>query len=145
MIIFIGCVKTKNKGLLKAVDKYNSNLFKKRLQYARLLTDDIYIYILSAKYGLIKLDDYINDYDVTLNSMNEKDKKIWAYNVIKKAEKFNIKKNDEIIFLCGNNYSKYLKRYYNNYKDPTYGLSLGYELQWYNQRISSMQKPTIKN
>ena len=45
MIIFIGCVKTKNKRLLKAVDKYNSNLFKKRLQYARLLTDDIYIYI----------------------------------------------------------------------------------------------------
>lgn len=143
MIILIGCVKSKNKGNMKAKDKYNSPLFKKRLKYARLLVDDMYIYILSAKHGIITLDTYIGDYDITLNNMSEKNKKTWAYNVIKKAETFNIDKNNKIIFLCGNNYSKYLKRYYENYEDPTKGLSLGYELQFYNKEINKIIRGTM--
>ena len=61
MKVFIGCVKLKNKGRLKAVDKYKSPLFKKELAYARKLVNDSDIYILSAKYGISTLETYIDD------------------------------------------------------------------------------------
>lgn len=135
MKVFIGCVKLKNKGKLKAKDKYNSPLFKKELAYAKKLTSGNNIYILSAKYGIISLDTIIDDYDLTLNKCKEHDRQRWAYQVIKKAENYGIKKDEKIIFLCGNNYSKYLKKYYKNFEDPTYGLSLGNTLKWYNNNI----------
>lgn len=135
MKVFIGCVKLKNKGKMKAKDKYKSPLFKKELAYARKIAPDTSIYILSAKYGIITLEDIIDDYDLTLNKCNEIKRKEWAYSVIKKTERLGISKNEEIIFLCGNNYSKYLKKYFTNYKDPTFGLSLGNTLKWYNKNI----------
>ncbi len=133
-IVFVSCVKTKNAGLLKAEDKYNSPLFNKQLEYAKTLTEKQNIYILSAKYGLITLDTIIDDYNLTLNNFSEKEKKVWSYNVIKKAKSFNISKEDKIIFLCGVNYSKYLKKYFLNNEDPTKGLSLGNKLKWYNKK-----------
>ena len=57
MIALIGCVKSKNKGIHKACELYNSPLFKYQLEYAKRKTDKIYI--LSAKHGVLKLDDEI--------------------------------------------------------------------------------------
>ncbi len=136
MKILIGCVKTKKEGRLKAVDKYNSPLFKKELEYAKKICNNVNdIYILSAKYGLIELDKIIDDYNLTLNNFSEKEKKKWAVSVIIQSRKYNFKKDEEIIFLCGNNYSKYLKMYFTNYKDPTQNLSLGNTLKWYNEKL----------
>lgn len=135
MKVFIGCVKKKKLGTLKARELYNSTLFKYELAYALTLTDEENIYILSAKYGLITLDDIITNYDLTLNKLNEHSKKVWSYKVIKKAEKLGITKEEKIVFLCGNNYSKYLKKYFKNYSDPTQGLSLGNTLKFYKEKL----------
>lgn len=135
MKVFIGCVKKKNLGTFRARELYNSPLFKYELSYALTLTDEKNIYILSAKYGLITLDDIITNYDLTLNKLNEHSKKVWSYKVIKKAEKLGITKEEKIVFLCGNNYSKYLKKYFKNYSDPTQGLSLGNTLKYYKEKL----------
>ena len=133
--VFIGCVKKKNAGRLKAKNKYASALFKYELAYAKKFVSEKDIYILSAKYGLITLDTVIDDYDLTLKYFSERQRKEWAYKVIMQANKFGINKNDEIIFLCGEHYSKYLKRYYKNHKDPTQGLCMGKTLKFYKDNI----------
>jgi hypothetical protein len=67
-IILISCVKKKLPHRAKAQDLYISTLFRLNLDYARSLKPDA-IYILSAKYGLVSLDQAIDPYDITLNNM----------------------------------------------------------------------------
>lgn len=66
MIVFLSCVKLKRNSPCKARNMYISDLFQKSLAYAMQLNPRN-IYILSAKYGLLGLDDYIEPYNQTLN------------------------------------------------------------------------------
>ena len=76
MNVFISCVKSKRKTKAKARDMYISPLFRYSLKYALSLTSENKIYILSAKYGLLKLDEVIDPYELTLNTMSERRKKM---------------------------------------------------------------------
>lgn len=73
MIAFISCVKKKQNKSCMAKDLYCSPLFRSAYAYAQKRADKIYI--LSAKYGLLKETDIIAPYNLTLNSMSESDKK----------------------------------------------------------------------
>ena len=75
-IVLISCVSKKRAVKSKAADLYVSTLFKLDLQYARKLKPDV-IFILSAKYGLVALDDEIEPYNVTLNKMSVNERKAW--------------------------------------------------------------------
>ena len=55
---------------------YVSPLFKYSLKYARLLNPDR-IYILSAEYGLISLEQEIEPYEKTLNTFSKQEIKEW--------------------------------------------------------------------
>jgi len=80
-IVLISCVSKKINHISKAKDLYISPLFKKNLAYAKSLNPDK-TYILSAKYGLISLNDSIEPYDKTLNNMKIDEKKEWAEGVL---------------------------------------------------------------
>lgn len=109
---------------------YISDLFKKSLAYAKSLNPSK-IYILSAKYGLLKLDDIIFPYEQTLNAMTEKEQKIWAYKVIKQCEQEGINFAEKTIFLCGKNYRKYVMQKFKNATAPLSKLGIGQQLQFY--------------
>lgn len=70
MIVFLSCGKTKAKHTCKACEMYQGDLFKKSFEYAKKLNPRK-IYILSAKYKLLELDDIISPYELTLNTMNK--------------------------------------------------------------------------
>jgi len=70
---------------IKAQDLYISALFQKNLQYAKSLNPDK-IFILSAKYGLLKLDEEIEPYDKTLNRMRSYEIKEWANSVLSQLQ-----------------------------------------------------------
>lgn len=129
MIVFLSCVKTKADRQCKAEDMYISDLFKKSLEYAKSLKPKA-IYILSAKYGVLELNDIITPYEVTLNSMNEKQRKIWAYKVIQQCIEKNINLQEKAIFLCGTNYRKYVMTKFPNAEAPLQKLSIGKQLQF---------------
>ena len=76
MIVFLSYVKSKRDSPCAARDMYTSDLFQKSLAYAMQLKPRK-VYILSAKYGLLELDDQIEPYNQTLNKMNEEKKKEW--------------------------------------------------------------------
>lgn len=114
---------------------YTGDLFKKSLMYARSLEPNE-IYILSAQYGLLGLDDIIEPYEKTLNGATKTDQKRWAENVISQMESRRINFNDKAVFLCGKNYRKNIIQKFKNGVAPLSGMGIGKQLQFYNQNRS---------
>ena len=133
-IVLISCVSKKLNHKSKAQDLYVSPLFLKNLQYAKSLNPDK-IFILSAKYGLLRLNEIIEPYDMTLNKMHSNEKKERANFVLNQLKKSTEIEHDEFIFLAGNNYRKFLLSHLKYYKIPMLGLSIGKQLQWLSKRI----------
>lgn len=134
-IVLISCVKSKQKVPAKAKDLYTSPLFRFNLQYAQQINPNA-IYILSAKYGLLDLDQIIAPYEMTLNSLTEGDKKAWSRNVIDSLKKKADLKADMFVILAGINYRKYLTPELKHFQVPLQGLSFGKQLQELKRRIS---------
>ena len=80
-LVLISCASKKRATRAKAAELYISTLFELNLQYARRLKPDA-ILILSAKHGLLALNDEIEPYDVTLNEMGANERKAWANKVV---------------------------------------------------------------
>jgi hypothetical protein len=134
-IILIACVKSKLGHPAQAKDLYISTLFKSNLAYAKSLKPDA-IYILSAKHGLLELDQVIAPYEMTLNKISESEKKTWAKQVLADLScKADLQK-DQFIFLAGINYRKYLVSTLKNVDVPLEGLSFGQQLQELKRRTS---------
>ena len=134
-IVLISCVSKKLSNPVKASDLYVSSLFKKNLAYAKKINPDK-IYILSAKYGLLSLDQVISPYNVTLNTMKNIEIKKWSEKVLVDLKKVANLETDEIIFLAGIKYRKYLIPNIKNFKIPMEGLSIGKQLRWLKAKIN---------
>ena len=134
-IVLVSCVKSKLKYPAKAKDLYTSTLFQSNLQYAYQLKPDA-IYILSAKYGLLDLDQIIAPYEMTLNTMTEAEKKSWSRMVLDVLQKRANLESDLFVFLAGMNYRKYLLPELTHYEIPLEGLSFGRQLQELKRRIA---------
>ena len=121
-----------------------SNLFKKELIYAKTLTDSNNIYILSAKYGLLNLEDIIEPYDYTLNGQSISVIKKWATMVFEQLEQVIDSSNVEIVFLAGNNYRKQLipllrDKFVNAHITiPTEGMGIGVQLKYYKEKLNQL-------
>ena len=135
MIMFLSCTKLKRNSPCKARDMYISDLFQKSLAYAMQLNPRN-IYILSAKYGLLGLDDYIEPYNQTLNDMHEEERKRWAYKVYRQCESKGISYDEEAIFLCGNNYRKYLMQKFKKSSAPLGDMRIGEQLKFYKNNVN---------
>jgi hypothetical protein len=128
-IALISCVKSKLKHPAPAKDLYISPLFKFSLKYAKSLNPDR-IFILSAKYGFLDLDQNIEPYELTLNKMKKNDVKIWSEKVLEKLRKNADLDNDEIIFIAGEKYRRFLTPHIRHYSVPLKGMSFGNQLRY---------------
>lgn len=137
MIVFISCVKNKNEYPCTARDMYVSDLFKKSLSYAESLTESSNIYILSAKYGLLELNRQIEPYELTLNTMNKKQRKEWADKVLMQCKGKGISFDEETMFLCGKKYREFLMNEFTNSIAPLEHLGIGKQLAFYNKELNS--------
>jgi hypothetical protein len=138
-IVLISCAKKKLFQRSKAKDLYVSTLFKYNLQYAKSLKPDK-IFILSAKYGLLDLEQEIEPYDKTLNKMTSREVEEWSNGVISQLNNKVDLKKDEFIFLAGNNYRKYLVPQIPNNKIPLKGLSYGRQLKYLKENVNNERK-----
>lgn len=128
-IVLISCVSMKLSKKAKAKDLYISPLFKMNLAYARSLKPKN-IFILSAKYGLVDLEQTISPYNLTLNTMKVREIEKWAEKVKEQMKgKINFQK-DEIIFLAGEKYRKFLVPLFKTASVPMKGLGIGRQLQF---------------
>lgn len=127
-IVLISCVSKKLTYKTLARSLYTSSLFKKNLAYAQRLKPDA-IYILSAKFGLVDLDQEIEPYELTLNTMGAGEIKVWADRVLEQLSTCVDLRQDHFIFLAGQKYRKYLLPKMHSYEIPMEGLPIGKQLQ----------------
>jgi hypothetical protein len=127
-IVLISCVSKKRSYKSKSRDLYISLLFKNNLQYAFKLKPD-QIFILSAKYGLLSLDEEIEPYDLTLNTISAKEVKDWSERVLRDLAANPSGWQDQFIFLAGAKYRKYLLEHMAHAEIPFEGLPIGKQLQ----------------
>ena len=133
-IILVACASKKRATRTRAAELYISTLFKYSLQYARKLNPDA-IFILSAKHGLLTLDEEIEPYDVTLNKMRANERKAWANRVVEQLEGHADLQHDHFILLAGERYRQYLLPHLTSYEVPLEGLRIGGQLQYLKKQV----------
>lgn len=132
-IILISCVSKKLPTVAKAKDLYVSTLFRLNMQYALKLQPDT-IYILSAMHGLLSVDDLVEPYDLTLNTMSSRQVKAWADKVMGQISACADPKTDHFVFLAGDKYRKFLLPHLTSYEVPMQGLTIGRQLQFLSEQ-----------
>lgn len=133
-IVLISCASKKLAYKSKAEDLYISTLFRLSFAYAKKLKPHK-IFILSAKYGLLNLNDEIATYNETLNNKPASDIKIWAEKVIFKLGKIANLQNDIFIFFAGRKYREYILPHIRYYKIPLKGLKIGEQLKFLKNKL----------
>ena len=133
-VVLISCAGRKRNRKSKAQELYVSPLFKKKMAYARALLPDA-IYILSAKYGLLKLDEEIEPYDLTLDTMTAEEKRVWASEVMERLRKVEVVEYTNFIFLAGANYRRHLVEELTHHEAPMEGLAIGKQLKFLKERL----------
>lgn len=137
-IVLISCVSRKGNTRAKAKDLYKSALFKWSLAYGETLRPDK-IFILSALYHLLDLEQEIEPYDVTLSylSPSQKAKKPnlkvltkteaseWGEKVLIQLNDQADLKNDKFIVLAGESYLNPIKNSLINFEEPLKGVVQG--------------------
>ncbi len=126
-IVLISCASKKLPARAKASELYISPLFKGNLNYAKSLNPDK-IFILSAKYGLLNLEEMIEPYNETLNEKSKDERQEWANKVLEKLKQEIDLNNDKIIFLAGEKYREFLLPFIKNFEIPLEGLGIGKQL-----------------
>ena len=111
-ICLVGCGTNKNDEPTEAQYMYVSWQWNYKYKAAETLNPDK-IYILSAKYGLLKPTDIIEPYN---HKLTNKESKEWSDKVINQLKDENIDfENDEVYFFCGELYRKNLINHFKNY------------------------------
>ncbi len=132
-IVFISCSSKKLPHKAKAKDLYISPLFQKSLEFAYSLNPDN-IFILSAKHGLVSLEQKLEPYNETLNKMTTLENKKWA-KVVEKQLRGEVNSSDKVIFLAGKKYRRHFEKLFKKLEVPMEGLSIGKQLQYLNNKI----------
>ena len=127
-IVLISCVSKKLSRKAEAKDLYISTLFRLNLKYAEKLEPDE-IFVLSAKYGLLPLDQEIQPYEQTLNNMRSSEVEEWANRILEQIKEVCTISETEFTFLAGEKYRKYLLPHINHALIPLQGLRIGEQLQ----------------
>jgi cytoplasmic iron level regulating protein YaaA (DUF328/UPF0246 family) len=135
-IALISCVSKKCLYKTEAKNMYTSSLFVKSLKYANDILKPNRIFILSAKYGLLNINEKIEPYNETLNDKNQKEKREWANNVINQLMKEGNINNDRFIFLAGKNYYENLILSLPNNEILMENLQIGKRLQWLKENLN---------
>ena len=148
-VVLVSCSAGKEAKSMPAEKLYNSDLFKKQLEYAKKLTSPNDIYIISAKYHLVPLNKTIAPYNLTLKDMPSEDREAWS-EIVKKQliqKGYNLDK-DKFVFLAGSAYRQYLEPQMKNVKVPFEGLRIGQQkkalLQKLKENIIKLTTKIIK-
>lgn len=121
MIAVIACVKSKYNATNQEARLiyWKSNLFKLSYLVIKKFHPDVSIFILSAKYGLIKETDIISSYEKTIKTMTKEEKE---------EMKNKIDQPQDYIFIGGKEYKSILK--YLPSKEYGENLPIGKKMQY---------------
>jgi hypothetical protein len=135
VITLVSCVAAKAAQARPAKDLYLSPLFKMARAYAEQQGGRWFI--LSAWWGLLHPDTVIAPYELTLNTMGQADRKLWANYVLKQLAELPEPPPVRVIFLAGSRYREHLMGWAGSRAEvPMEGLRIGEQLSWLKARTS---------
>jgi hypothetical protein len=130
-IALISCTKSKRSSTSPAALLYTSTLFNKSLLYSQTIARRTYI--LSAKHGLLNLDDTIDSYELSIKSLNSVQRTEWASKVGERLKQV-VTARDTVHLLTGREYYVPLLDCFKDIRCtvsfPLQGLSLGNRVSW---------------
>ncbi|MBA7467548.1 hypothetical protein ES707_02769 [subsurface metagenome] len=134
-IALISCTKSKRGSPSPAALLYTSTLFNKSLLYAQTIAKRTYI--LSAKHGLLSLEDQIDPYELSIKSLSRPERELWAQKVGDRLRQL-IRPRDTVHMLAGREYYnpllEHLQQIRCNVSYPLQGKSLGSRVSWLKAR-----------
>jgi len=139
-VFLISCTKSKQSFSCTAEEMYKpSALYSSALKYALNHVEDKHkqIFILSAKYGLLKLSDQISPYDLTLKNMSQNECNDWGQHVFRQLQQTFDMNNTNFVFLAGMSYTDPLRKYLPHYSEPLKGMPQGIRMQWLQENSST--------
>ncbi|MEE8364209.1 MAG: hypothetical protein V3R76_00345 [Gammaproteobacteria bacterium] len=147
-VVLIACCKQKGEKAAPARELYKSPLFKTRLEYAESLNPDR-ILILSAKHGLLELDQVIEPYDISMKGKSPEEKRNWARVAYNKISTMLQPTGSEFIFLTGKDYRTELSKLLGQHPDakitvPFEGLGIGAQLMDMKRANAESDKAGLK-
>ena len=131
--IIISCGAKKLEGSHKAIDLYTGSYFKANSEWALSITDVNHIFILSAKYGLIRANDVIETYEQKLNKITPE----FIEKIVSQNESYKL---TEAIVLGGITYRKATEHILERTKSIVDFLeknSMGYQIQYLKNNIGN--------
>ena len=134
-VALVGCGKKKLDGKHPARDLYTGPLFKAALAHATRTADEAFI--LSARHGLLALDEEVESYDKPLASASWSERERWAYRVCLDLRRRLHGRRFEVAIFAGQTYADPIDRCMAlldrtvAVTTPLAGLSLGYQLRWF--------------
>jgi hypothetical protein len=133
-VALISCTKTKASEARPAGLLYQSALFKKSLLYALSVADRVYI--LSAKHGVLGIQDVVEPYELSIKQLSAEEKQIWSLRVSARLEEI-LSPNDKVHLLAGADYMRPLLPTFHKIGcqlvTPLSGQSLGKRISWLGQ------------
>jgi len=138
-IVLLMCGKNKLSQKAKAKNLYTSPRFQKSVEYAKTLTDYSNIYVLSAKYGLLELEQEIDRYDKSIYEMLDKEKIEWTNMVINSLSNVSNLKEDKYIFLTDDDYCASLLPFLVNYDLPLKNIPQNEHIIFFNTKLSNTE------
>jgi predicted RNA methylase len=118
-IVLVACSDTKiatHGQLAAAADLYASPLFRKSLAYARAITSEDRIRILSALHGLLRTTDKINSYDFAIQQLSERERDAWGERVHDALGRQFGREPQDLTILAGAEYVSALRGITNRYR-----------------------------
>lgn len=140
-IALISCSKLKKPYRCRASELYSaSTLFSLSYQYAKENADRVYI--LSAKYGLVREDAVIEPYNETLNDKTPAERQAWAQRVRNQLEQVCDLRSDAFMILAGKHYYEYLLPYLGHAALPLGKLPMGKRIEFLQRNLAVPAEPT---
>jgi hypothetical protein len=131
-VALIGCGKDKLAHAAPARELYCGRLFKLALSYALRFTDEAFI--LSARHGLVTLDEELAPYDLKLTQLRLKERAVWAEQTANRLDATLPDLPLEIYGLAGRSYLDPLSPHFTQrgwtLYEPLDGLGVGKRLAW---------------
>jgi len=131
-VVLISCSSIRAGIPCEAQYMYRSELFKLSLKYAKSI-NPFHIFILSAKYGLLELNERIEPNCATLNNMTDIESKKWACDVLNQLKKKVNIATTNFIFLAFENYWSNLIDLVEYSEIPMKGMNIGKQMQFLQQ------------
>lgn len=134
-ITLVACVKQKEATATKAKDLYKSQLFKGCRTWAQNPQNSDSWFILSARHGLVRPDDVLHPYNVTLSNATLNMRKAWAEKTAEQLLPY-LQPWDDVTFLAGIKYREPLLQMLQEllpqvrFIIPMEGKGIGRQLQW---------------